>query len=330
MKKPYISVIITAYNRREFIKEAIQSVLNQTLDKDLYEIIVIKNFRTPFDRIWSSNGIKLIYKPKGSIGEFLSEGILHSRGSIIAFLDDDDTFAKNKLKIIYDEFSNNPSLGYYHNNCKVIYENNHIATNNNIIITNVKKKLFISVNNISGIYKFILPSVYFNLSSTVIKKELALNNIKYLKKIVSNPDDFFAYAAISSIGKILLDNRKLTNYRVHAKNTSISAQISTYNVGYSNYIKMSHIFHELLQHNKSMVGIKALHAKSIRNKMNDAVLNKKKIKIVDLYYYIKDYSIPFLIYCRKVDLFLLLIILSLINKNKAQKILAKRQGITHY
>ena len=79
-----------------------------------------------------------------------------------------------------------------------------------------------------------------------------------------------------------------------------------------------------------MVGIKALHAKSIRNKMNDAVLNKKKIKIVDLYYYIKDYSIPFLIYCRKVDLFLLLIILSLINKNKAQKILAKRQGITHY
>ena len=41
---PYISVIITAYNRKDFLFNAIKSVVNQTLDKKYYEIIVIKNF----------------------------------------------------------------------------------------------------------------------------------------------------------------------------------------------------------------------------------------------------------------------------------------------
>ncbi|MEM3858607.1 MAG: glycosyltransferase [Candidatus Micrarchaeaceae archaeon] len=43
-KKLYISVIITAYDRRDFIRDAIQSALNQALEKSLYELIVIKNF----------------------------------------------------------------------------------------------------------------------------------------------------------------------------------------------------------------------------------------------------------------------------------------------
>ncbi len=329
MKKPYISVIITAYNRKEFLKEAVQSVLNQTLDKNLYEVIVIKNFRTHLDRKWRINGVKLIYKPAGSIGDFLYTGVLHSRGSIISFLDDDDTFAKNKLKIIYDEFSKNPSMVYYHNNCRVIYENKYIKSKNkNIITTNVKKRFFASTSNIASIYKFILPSTYFNLSSAAIKKKPVLDNIGYLKKIISNTDDFFAYTAIKPIGKILCDNRKLTNYRIHTKNTSISVTMNTQKAEYYNYTKMLLIFRRLLLYNKSNIGVKVLLAKSIRRKVNDAVLNEKRIKITDLYNYIKNYSIPFLIYCRKIDLFLLLIILSLINKNKAQKILAKRQGIT--
>ena len=46
MGRPFISVV-TAYSRREFLKYAVKSVINQTLDKSLYEIIVVKNFRDP-------------------------------------------------------------------------------------------------------------------------------------------------------------------------------------------------------------------------------------------------------------------------------------------
>jgi len=41
---PFISVIIVAHNRREFLLEAVNSALHQTLPKDEYEIIVVKNF----------------------------------------------------------------------------------------------------------------------------------------------------------------------------------------------------------------------------------------------------------------------------------------------
>jgi len=39
-----ISVIISAYNRRDFLLKTVNSVANQTLDKNLYEVIVVKNF----------------------------------------------------------------------------------------------------------------------------------------------------------------------------------------------------------------------------------------------------------------------------------------------
>jgi Glycosyl transferase family 2. len=38
----YISVIITAYDRKEYLLQAINSTIKQSLSKDLYEIILIK------------------------------------------------------------------------------------------------------------------------------------------------------------------------------------------------------------------------------------------------------------------------------------------------
>lgn len=40
----FITVIIVAYDLKQFILEAIKSVLNQTLPKERYEVIVIKNY----------------------------------------------------------------------------------------------------------------------------------------------------------------------------------------------------------------------------------------------------------------------------------------------
>ncbi len=58
MENPFISVIITAYNRKEFILEALQSAVNQTLKRDKYEIICIKNFKdAKIDRYIKDNGI---------------------------------------------------------------------------------------------------------------------------------------------------------------------------------------------------------------------------------------------------------------------------------
>ena len=44
VEKPFISVIVTAYNRKEFLLQAVSSALRQTLPREYYEVIVVKNF----------------------------------------------------------------------------------------------------------------------------------------------------------------------------------------------------------------------------------------------------------------------------------------------
>jgi len=148
----FISVIITAYNRKEFLLDAIKSVINQTLDKRYYEIIVIKNFKDEIiDRFIENNDIKNIIMD-GTIGEFLYTGIKNSSGNIISFLDDDDLFLNNKLEYVYNYFKNNNNLVYYHNMAQFIDENNSIINKKN---TNKS----------------------FNMSCISIKKEIIDNDI---------------------------------------------------------------------------------------------------------------------------------------------------------
>ncbi|AAT42912.1 glycosyltransferase [Picrophilus oshimae] len=88
----FISVIVTAYNRSEYLLDAVKSALNQTLSKEKYEIIVIKNYNDDnIDEFLNKNNIKNIIMD-GTIGEYLYKGINESKGDIISFLDDDDLF----------------------------------------------------------------------------------------------------------------------------------------------------------------------------------------------------------------------------------------------
>jgi len=110
-----ISVIIIAYDRKIFLKDAIKSVLNQSLDRNLYEIITVKNFKDKdIDDFIDQNGLLNIFSEDNTIlGKFL-EGITKSKGDIIAFLEDDDRFHKDKLKIVNEIFSDEDVV-YYHN-----------------------------------------------------------------------------------------------------------------------------------------------------------------------------------------------------------------------
>jgi len=44
MGQPYLSVIVTAYNRMRYLPFALRSLEAQTLSRDKFEVIVVKNF----------------------------------------------------------------------------------------------------------------------------------------------------------------------------------------------------------------------------------------------------------------------------------------------
>jgi len=118
-----ISVIIIANNRKIFLKDAIKSVLNQSLDRNFYEIIIVKNFKDKdIDDFIDQNVLLNIFSEDNNtiLGKFL-EGIKNSKGDIIAFLEDDDRFHKDKQKIVNEIFSDEDVV-YYHNASQYIDE----------------------------------------------------------------------------------------------------------------------------------------------------------------------------------------------------------------
>lgn len=91
-----VSVVITTFNRRAFLREAILSVLKQ--DYKDKEIIIIDDGSTDksFQEAWEFP-VRYIWKKNGGISSARNMGIATSKGEFIAFLDVDDLWKKGKL-----------------------------------------------------------------------------------------------------------------------------------------------------------------------------------------------------------------------------------------
>ena len=101
-KKPLISVIITYYKKKSFIKKTLKSIFDQTYknfevifvfdDEDTSDIEYIKLLLVKFKK-------KKIIINKKNLGVAKSRNlaIRHSKGIYLAFIDADDVWKKNKL-----------------------------------------------------------------------------------------------------------------------------------------------------------------------------------------------------------------------------------------
>lgn len=111
MKKPYISVVIPAYNEEKLIGKCLGSVLNQDFPKDQYEVIVVNNNSTDKTaEIANRAGAHVVRERKKGYSRALIKGISSSRGEIIAFTDADCETPINWLSKISSAFAENNDL----------------------------------------------------------------------------------------------------------------------------------------------------------------------------------------------------------------------------
>jgi len=114
-QKIKISVIIRAYNSGKFIKEAIDSVLNQTINQNFYEIVVIDDGST--DNTGGAlkpykNQIRLIkLKHLGNV-KALNRGIVEAKGRYLIILDADDLFLPDILEKMLSLFKKKKNIDF--------------------------------------------------------------------------------------------------------------------------------------------------------------------------------------------------------------------------
>jgi glycosyltransferase involved in cell wall biosynthesis len=96
---PLVSIVIPAYNRQDFVGDAIQSVLEQTFQD--FELIVIDDGSTDSTasivKAFNSDRIKYVYQPNGGRSSARNHALRLARGSYIAFLDSDDLYLPDKI-----------------------------------------------------------------------------------------------------------------------------------------------------------------------------------------------------------------------------------------
>ncbi len=97
-----ISVIIPTYNRAEFLRVAVDSVIGQSLQE--FELIIVDDGSTDdtkemLSATYQDDRIRYIYQDNSGPSAARNIGIKAASYDIIAFLDSDDHFAPQKLEL---------------------------------------------------------------------------------------------------------------------------------------------------------------------------------------------------------------------------------------
>ena len=109
---PLVSVIIPVYNGARFLRAALESVFAQTYRP--FEVIVVDDGSTDDsgDIAQSFPEVHYIHQKNQGVAAARNHGIEVARGEFFAFLDQDDLWTPEKLKLQVDYLQNHPDIGY--------------------------------------------------------------------------------------------------------------------------------------------------------------------------------------------------------------------------
>ena len=215
---PKVSIIITAHERENYLMAALESIKNQTADRKLFEVIVAKNFQNiEVDEYITQNGYINLYCA-GSLAYKVSKSLELCNGEIITFLEDDDTYHKDRIKIIIEKFRDFPEISFYHNSLIEINESGGKIRRNHH--PQVKKCMVINSQIIEKHLAYLVSrNVDFNNGCIALKKNILL---KYLEIYINSTnlsssftDALYFLFSINSKGLIFIDSDVLTNIRRH-------------------------------------------------------------------------------------------------------------------
>ncbi len=242
LSQPSVTVIIPFKNNIEYLFSAINSVFNQSYKNYKIKIIYDNEDRTDLNKI--KKFLKYKYKKKEKLveieinkknlgaGNSRNVGIKKSNTKYIAFLDSDDLWKKNKLKVQIDYMEKNDQV-FSHTSYDIISEENKVISSRA-----AKSKI-----------KFdeLVSSCDIGLSTVILRTKFMKKNNYYFPKIKTK-EDFVLWLKIAKKIKFMVGiKKKLTSYRKVSNSLSsnkLTSIINGYKVyrNYMNYSKLKSIY----------------------------------------------------------------------------------------
>ena len=206
---PLISIIIPFFKKKEFISRCLKSIYNQSYSN--YEIILIYDdedikdyhYIMSFKKIYKKLLIIKNTKKRGA-GMTRNIGIKFAKGDYIAFLDSDDAWHREKLKIQITQMKKNNWV-ISHTSYKIIDRNN--------IVTGIRRARNLSFSNL-------IKSCDVGLSSVVMKRSLFNNKLKFPN--LKTKEDYVLWLKIARKG-IIIQGISKTLMKWQKSNNSLSS-----------------------------------------------------------------------------------------------------------
>lgn len=213
---PVVSVIMNCYNSDAYLKEAIQSVVDQTFKN--WEIIFWDNQSTDqsaeIAASFNDNRIKYYYAAEHtSLGAARNLAFDKCAGTYVAFLDCDDTWLTDKLEKQVRLFKARPDVDF-------IYANYYVQDM-------IKKKSTPAIKRVQpegNIFEHLLYEYSIGILTVMVRIE-RLNELDALFDLnLSLAEDYELFMRILFTSKAAYIHDFLASYRIHATNISFSRQ----------------------------------------------------------------------------------------------------------
>lgn len=134
MNRPKISVLMPVYNAEKYLKEAIDSILNQTF-RD-FEFIIINDASTDKSKqiIMSYQDTRIRYFENNKnlgVAKTLNKGLELATAKYIARMDADDISSSKRLELQYEEMNRDKEITVLASNFDVVDERGHFLYREN-------------------------------------------------------------------------------------------------------------------------------------------------------------------------------------------------------
>lgn len=214
---PTLSVIMPAYNSKDYIEEAVNSVLNQTFQD--FELIIIDDASTDstvkiIKKFQKKNPDKIkLIQVKNNLNcggdKCANEGLKVATGKYIARMDADDVAELSRFEKQINFLKDNPKIFLVGSNADVIDRNGNVIGEKNEPLTSdeIYKAYF-------GFHPLIHPTCMF-------KRKLKDGTpFKYEIKYSANNDYYTFFKLVCKGYKFVNMDEKLLKYRIHNSNAT--------------------------------------------------------------------------------------------------------------
>jgi glycosyltransferase involved in cell wall biosynthesis len=201
MKK--VSVIIPSYNKAEYTRRTVESVLAQTY-KNIEILVIDDGSKDNTKEVMAqyAGRIHFIEKANGGACSARNEGIRRATGEYVTFLDCDDLYVPQKIERCVSYLEANPDFGFVYTGVYFIDENDAVIST------------YDHPNSREGYITSGLILGNFICNSTIVVRQSVLQKAGFFDENFFTPGDWDLWLRFSVIAQAGYIADPLTKYRV--------------------------------------------------------------------------------------------------------------------